>query len=119
MKYLLKAEAIVPFIVSIVLINTLPLQFAWWAWIGLFLAPDSSMIGYAINNKAGAFLYNLFHHQLIAIAVWALGILLHQPYIQLAGLVLLGHSSLDRALGYGLKKEEGFKHTHLGVMGNK
>lgn len=119
MKYLLQAEAIVPFIISIILINTLPVHFAWWIWILLFLAPDISMIGYAGGNKAGAFLYNLFHHQLVAVGVWALGLALHQPYLALAGLILLGHSSLDRTLGYGLKTTKGFKYTHLGFMGKK
>jgi len=119
MKTLLKAEAIVPFIIAVVLLNTLPLQFAWWAWILLFLAPDLSMVGYVVNNKAGAFFYNLFHHQLIAVAVWVAGVILHQSYLELAGLILLGHSSLDRVMGYGLKTEEGFRYTHLGVMGNK
>jgi hypothetical protein len=119
MKRLLQAEAIVPFILSVVLINVmLPLHFAWWAWILLFLAPDISMIGYACNNRVGAFTYNLFHHQLVAVLVWVVGLFWHQPYLELAGLVLLGHSSLDRVMGYGLKRQEGFKYTHLGTMGN-
>ena len=113
MKYLLQAEAIVPFILSVVLLNMIPLHFAWWAWILLFLAPDISMIGYILNNKVGAFIYNLFHHQLIAVIVCGIGLLLQQPYVELAGLVLLGHSSLDRFMGFGLKTVEGFKHTHL------
>ncbi|MBW8684493.1 DUF4260 domain-containing protein [Chitinophaga rhizophila] len=116
MKYLLQVEAIVPFIISVVLINLLPVHFAWWAWILLFLAPDISMVGYAINNRVGAVVYNIFHHQLVAILVWVAGLLMHQPYIQLAGLILLGHSSLDRAMGYGLKREEGFKYTHLSTL---
>ncbi|SFO52347.1 protein of unknown function [Chitinophaga sp. YR627] len=119
MKYLLQAEAIVPFILSVVLLNLLPVHFAWWAWILLFLAPDMGMIGYVINNKVGAFVYNLFHHQLVAVTVWGIGLLLQQPYVEMAGLILLGHSSLDRLLGYGLKRSEGFKFTHLGVMGQK
>jgi len=119
MKYLLQAEAIVPFILSVVLLNLLPVHFAWWVWILLFLAPDMGMIGYVINNKAGAFVYNLFHHQLVAVIVWGIGLLLQQPYVEMAGLILLGHSSIDRLLGYGLKRSEGFKFTHLGVMGQK
>jgi hypothetical protein len=115
MKYLLQAEAIVPFIISVVLLNMLPVHFAWWVWILLFLAPDISMIGYALNNTVGAFVYNLFHHQLVAVGVWTIGLLLHNPQLELAGLILLGHSSLDRAMGFGLKTVEGFKHTHLSV----
>jgi hypothetical protein len=30
---------------------------------------------------------------------------------------LLGHSSFDRVLGYGLKYDDDFKHTHLGWIG--
>jgi hypothetical protein len=119
MKYLLQAEAAAPFIISVVLLNMLPVHFSWWVWILLFLTPDISMIGYTVNNKVGAFLYNLFHHQLVAVVVGTVGLLLHQPYVEMAGLILLGHSSLDRVLGYGLKTVEGFKYTHLGVMGKK
>ena len=119
MKYLLQAEAIVPFLLSIVLINMLPVNFAWWAWILLFLVPDLSMVGYIANNRVGAFIYNLFHHQLIAVIVAGIGLLLQQPYVELAGLILLGHSSLDRAMGYGLKLDKGFKFTHLSPTGDK
>lgn len=119
MKYLLQAEAIVPFIIALVLLNTLNVQFAWWAWILLFLVPDISMAGYILNNKAGAFLYNLFHHQLLAVAVWVLGCLLPQTDLQLAGLILIGHSSLDRVMGFGLKTNEGFAYTHLSTMKKK
>jgi hypothetical protein len=116
MKYLLQAEAIVPFLLSVVLINLLPVHFAWWAWILLFLAPDISMVGYIVNNRVGAVSYNLFHHQLIAVIVGGIGLLLQQPYVELAGLILLGHSSLDRAMGYGLKLDKGFKFTHLSIQ---
>jgi hypothetical protein len=117
MKYLLQTEAIVPFLLSIFLINQLPVHFSWWAWILLFLAPDISMLGYAINKRVGAWVYNLFHHQLISVIVMAIGWLCHFVSLELAGLILLGHSSLDRVMGYGLKYEDGFNHTHLGMMG--
>lgn len=42
---------------------------------------------------------------------------LHLPLLQLAGVILLGHSSLDRVLGYGLKHADSFQNTHLGVIG--
>lgn len=117
MKRLIQAEAIVPFVLALVLINKLPVHIATWAWLPLFLAPDISMLGYAINNRVGAFTYNLFHHQLVAVLVWGLGLWWQQPYLQLAGLVLLGHSSFDRLMGYGLKRPEGFTYTHLGMIG--
>ncbi|WP_295119561.1 DUF4260 domain-containing protein [uncultured Chitinophaga sp.] len=119
MKHLLRAEAIAPFILSVVLLNIMPLHFAWWAWILIFLAPDLSMLGYLFGNKAGAVVYNVFHHQLVAVVIWVVGLLLHQPYVEFTGLVLLGHSSLDRVMGIGLKLPEGFSFTHLGVVGKK
>nr|WP_317235731.1 DUF4260 family protein [Niabella hibiscisoli] len=33
------------------------------------------------------------------------------------GVVLFGHASLDRVAGYGLKYNNGFAFTHLGVIG--
>ena len=116
MKKLIQLEAIVPFLISVILINRLPIHFGWWMWIPIFLAPDLSMLGYLFNNKLGAFFYNLFHHQLVAVVITGIGMLLQFPYVELAGLVLLGHSSLDRVMGYGLKFTTGFKFTHLGTM---
>ena len=37
----------------------------------------------------------------------------------IAGIILFGHSSMDRMFGYGLKLKEGFKYTHLGMIGKK
>ena len=89
----------------------------WWWYLLLLLGPDISMVGYTAGNKAGAFLYNLFHHKGVAIIVFIIGFLLKNELLQLAGITLFGHSSMDRMLGYGLKLNEGFKHTHLGIIG--
>jgi hypothetical protein len=35
------------------------------------------------------------------------------------GIVLLGHSSMDRFFGYGLKHFDGFNYTHLGQIGKR
>jgi len=118
MKRLLQIESIVPFLLSLILINQLSLTFHWWVWILIFLLPDFSMLGYAFNNKTGALVYNLFHHQLTAVLVWFAGFLLQDEVLQLSGLVLLGHSSLDRVMGFGLKTKAGFKFTHLNTQGN-
>ena len=62
-------------------------------------------------------LYNLFHHQGVAIIVIGIGWYTNQPYVLLAGIVLLGHSAMDRIFGYGLKHITGFLDTHLGKIG--
>jgi hypothetical protein len=46
-----------------------------------------------------------------------MGTYLSLPLWQLAGVVLFAHIAMDRALGYGLKYEKGFRYTHLGKIG--
>lgn len=75
------------------------------------------MIGYAVNNRIGAWLYNIFHHQAIGVLFIIFGYVLISPAITLAGSIILGHSAMDRCFGYGLKYERGFKFTHLGEIG--
>ncbi len=92
---------------------------AWWWYLLLALGPDVSMLGYVGGNKIGAFCYNLFHHKGIAVLVMVAGMALSNEWILMAGIVLFGHSSMDRFFGYGLKTSEGFKYTHLGMIGKK
>jgi hypothetical protein len=77
------------------------------------------MIGYVFGNKLGAFFYNLFHHRAIAVMIYLAGIYSSNNLIQLMGIILFSHSSMDRMMGYGLKYETGFKFTHLGEIGKK
>ena len=90
---------------------------SWWWFAGLFFAPDLSMLGYLVNNKAGAFAYNLFHHLGVAILVFIAGKYFSVIELELAGIILFSHSAFDRILGYGLKYEDSFHHTHLGRIG--
>ncbi|MDN3595479.1 DUF4260 domain-containing protein [Zunongwangia endophytica] len=94
------------------------LHFSWWWFVCLFFMPDIGMIGYIFSKKMGAFLYNLFHHQGLAILFWLVGFHLQLEVLQLIGVILFSHSAFDRILGYGLKYEKGFKFTHLGEIGN-
>jgi hypothetical protein len=91
----------------------------WWVYLLLLFGPDISMLGYLVNNTIGAVCYNLFHHKGIAIAVFVTGFMLNDEWMQIMGIVLFGHSSMDRMFGYGLKLKEGFKFTHLGIIGKK
>lgn len=94
-------------------------EYSWWWFAGFFLAPDISMLGYTVNNKVGAFCYNLFHHLGVAIIVYLAGAALSLPYLQMAGAILFSHSAFDRLLGYGLKYPDSFQNTHLGKIGKK
>ena len=91
-------------------------DFAWWWYLALILAPDLGMLGYIFGTKTGAFTYNLFHHKAIAILMLCLGWYLSNDWLEFSGIILFGHSSLDRVFGYGLKFSDHFHHTHLGWL---
>jgi len=117
MKNLLKIEEAMMLALAIFLNSLLPYPgWYFWAW---FLAPDVGFIGYAVNTRVGAFTYNLLHHKGLAIACYITGVYFAIDPLQFAGLVLFGHSSFDRILGYGLKYPDSFQNTHLGPIGRK
>jgi hypothetical protein len=115
MKNLLRMEEAAMLGLAIYLNSFLPFQgWVFWAW---FLAPDLGMLGYLINTRVGSFTYNLVHHKGIAILLYFAGFFMAIPELTLAGVVLFGHSSFDRIVGYGLKYSDNFKNTHLGWIG--
>ena len=115
MKTLLKLEGMALFGLSLFWFSQL--DYAWWWYPVLFFVPDLSMVGYLAGTRSGAFVYNLIHHHAVSIGLYITGFFLGSPILQLTGVILLGHSSLDRILGYGLKHSDSFKNTHLGEIG--
>ena len=102
MKSLIKLEEFA--LVALSLYLFLALDYAWWWFPLLFFVPDASLIGYLINPKMGAAAYNLIHHKALAILFYLLGSFTQLPALQLAGLIMFGHSSFDRILGFGLQE---------------
>ena len=117
MKTTIQLEELGLFLFGIFLFSQQP--YTWWLFLVLILTPDLSMIGYVFGNKVGAFIYNLFHHRGVAVLGYLLGIQYNNHLIQLVGIILFVHASMDRLFGYGLKYENGFKYTHLGEIGKK
>jgi len=117
MKKIIQIEELGIFLFGIYLFALLP--FAWWWFPLLLLVPDFSMLGYLLGNKAGAAAYNVFHHRAIALGLYMIGIYTGNSYLQLAGVIIFSHASMDRIFGYGLKYEQGFKFTHLGKIGKE
>lgn len=115
MKNLLKLEELFLFLLAIYLFSRL--DYAWWWFVVLFLAPDLGMIGYTAGPGVGAVAYNLLHHKGIAIGFYLVGVMSGSQLLQLVGLIMLAHSSFDRIWGYGLKYTDAFTHTHLGMIG--
>ncbi len=117
MKNSIKLEEFFMFTLGIFLFSQL--NYAWWWFLVLILLPDIGMVGYLVNSKTGALIYNLFHHKAIAIGVYFIGIYTKNEILQLAGVILFSHSAMDRMFGYGLKYNDSFNNTHLGTIGNK
>ena len=117
MKNIIKLEELAMFLFGIYLFNQL--NYSWWWFPALILLPDLSMLGYLLNPKLGGYFYNVVHHKAIALIVYIVGIYFHNSSLQLAGIILFAHSSMDRMFGYGLKYSDSFHNTHLGTIGNK
>ena len=117
MKNIIKLEELGMFALSILLFNIL--GYSWWLYLLLILTPDISMLGYLVSPKVGSVTYNLVHHKGVAVLLYLIGVYTYNSIFLIAGIILFGHSSLDRVLGYGLKFGDAFKHTHLGVLGKE
>lgn len=119
MKKLLVLEEIAQFALTIYAISMLKTEIATYILVLAFFSPDLFAVGYFVNSRVGAILYNFSHHKLTAIALMAYGIMSGQQLILLTGLLVYSHSSFDRMLGYGLKYSDSFGHTHLGYIGKE
>jgi hypothetical protein len=90
---------------------------SWWRFLILLLVPDLAMAGYWLSARWGAILYNLAHSYVGPAALAGLAMSgSHRTWLPYA-LIWSAHIGMDRALGYGLKYPDAFKHTHLGWVG--
>ncbi len=91
--------------------------FPWYWLVIFFFVFDLSAVGYFINPKVGAIVYNI-GHSLIGPGLLAMVYIgTTNDAILFVTLVWLFHIFVDRALGYGLKHTTSFHHTHLGPIG--
>jgi hypothetical protein len=91
---------------------------AWWWPLALFLAFDVSMVGYFAGARIGAFVYNAAHSYIgPALLVGTLMLVGGSTWIAVVAVAWVFHVGVDRALGYGLKHDDAFEHTHLGLIG--
>jgi hypothetical protein len=92
---------------------------AWWLVPITILLPDLSMLGYLRGTRVGARVYNIAHSTPLPAAVVAIGWWQEKSVVTALGLVWLAHIGLDRLIGYGLKYDDHFQHTHLGRLGRR
>jgi hypothetical protein len=111
----LRLEGLAVLVAGAVAFGQLGGEFLWF--LPALLVPDLAIAGYLGGPRIGAFVYNLVHGAAFGLAVAGAGLVLSVPLLALAGAVLVAHSGMDRAAGYGLKLASGFQDTHLGRIG--
>ena len=94
----------------------------WWWPLVAFIAFDLSMLGYLRGPRVGAVVYNAVHSYIGPALLLAVGLVLGVVGVVVPALPFIAglwgfHVAADRALGYGLKLDTGFQHTHLGTIG--
>jgi hypothetical protein len=110
-SWLLRVEGAVVFIIALVLYGRL--ESGWLMFGVLFLVPDVSMMGYVVNPKIGATIYNLVHAYALPAVLGLVGLFTANGLLASLGLIWFAHIGLDRLLGFGLKYPTEFKDTHL------
>jgi len=90
---------------------------SWWLVLLTLLVPDLLMLGYLGGTRLGALSYNFAHSTPLPAVMVALGWWQGQPVAMALGLVWLAHIGADRLMGYGLKYDDNFQHSHLGWLG--
>jgi hypothetical protein len=64
----------------------------------------------------GAAVYNLGHSYPAPAVLGVLAVAGSSPLWEAVALIWFAHIGMDRALGYGLKYDDSFTHTHLGWL---
>jgi len=111
----LRLEGLAVLIAAGVVFGQLGGEFLWF--LPALLAPDLAIAGYLGGPRSGAFVYNLVHNWAFGLAVAGTGLGLGITPLALAGTILIAHTGMDRAAGYGVKLASGFGDTHLGRIG--
>lgn len=89
---------------------------SWWLFAWLLLAPDLSMAGYLAGPTIGARAYNLMHNYVVPIFLALYGLSVGRADVVPYALIWTAHIGIDRMLGFGLKYDDAFRHTHLGGL---
>ncbi|MES2220455.1 MAG: DUF4260 domain-containing protein [Acidobacteriota bacterium] len=111
----LRAEGLAVLVFSVLLYWKL--NASWWIFAVLLLAPDLSMLGYAVSARAGRLCYNVVHSYVLPLSVAMGAIATHHVAALPLVCIWTAHIGMDRSLGYGLKLSDVFGETHLGTLG--
>src|SRR3954468_18038258 len=110
-KILLHLEGVAVFVAACVFYREIGAS--WIKFAVLFLVPDLFMLGYLIDKRVGARLYNSVHTYTAPFLLWTVVYFGNQPRLLPICMIWIAHIGVDRFLGYGLKYDSDFKDTHL------
>lgn len=110
-KFLLSLEDATVLLISLFAFYTL--HGHWGLFALLILAPDIFMLGYLVNTKIGAIIYNSVHTYTLPLLLVLFLIMTHRTELLWLCAIWLAHIGMDRMLGYGLKYPTAFNSTHL------
>ena len=89
------------------------LDYPIWLFFTLLFIPDITMAGYALNNKIGALVYNLGHSFILPLLLLLSYLYFSKDYLLIVSIIWFAHIFMDRLLGFGLKYQDSFHHTHI------
>ena len=92
-------------------------SFSWPLFWSTLLLPDLAMLGYLVNARFGTRAYNITHSKLLPGVLGIFALSTGNALCMALTLIWFVHIGIDRLLGYGLKYADGFKFTHLGIIG--
>jgi Domain of unknown function (DUF4260) len=111
--YLLRAEALCVLSASCGAYHLL-FPHHWVIFACLFLVPDLSLLTYARgSNAVASIVYNVIHSYVLPGLLGILAVPFRSALLGEVSLIWIGHISLDRVLGYGLKYPTSFQFTHI------
>jgi hypothetical protein len=108
-----RIEALVLMLASMYMYNDL--GHSWLLFALLFFIPDLSLLSYIKGPKIGAVVYNTMHGFTWPLLLGVYSYICADTNVQPLVLIWLSHCAFDRAIGWGLKYEDSFCHTDMGV----
>ena len=85
----------------------------WILFALLLLVPDIFMLGYLLNVRIGAVIYNIGHTLAVPLIVGTIAAATQMYALLPFVCIWSAHIAMDRTLGYGLKYPTYFRDTHL------
>jgi hypothetical protein len=108
---LLRLEGVLLLLASVVAYQQL--GGSWRVFAALVLVPDLFMLGYLLNVRVGAVIYNMGHTLAVPLVAGCAAVLTRTYDLLPFVFIWTAHIAMDRTLGYGLKYPTYSRDTHL------